>query len=174
VAIFIGSFTLDTAVAIAEEEGMSENDVAGAIESLVDKSMIEAGVDTQQTSYRLLDTNRTYALEKLLHRGEHNAIATRHANLPSTLLEESSVDPFEMQSSAPGLLVTQSGSEMIENPSRDRCGSLMQKDRMNHAAMREVEWSSQVRYRFGIRATTSGSSARRRRFAPARFADRWW
>jgi hypothetical protein len=75
---------------------------------------------------------------------------------------------------AQGLLVTQSGSEMIENPSRDRCGSLMRKDRMNHAAMREVEWSSQVRYRFGIRATTSGSSARRRRFAPARFADRWW
>lgn len=101
VAIFIGSFTLDTAVAIVEE-GMSENDVAGVIESLVDKSMIEAGVDTQQTSYRLLDTNRTYALEKLLHGGEHNAIATRHANLPSKLLEESSVDPFEMQSSAPG------------------------------------------------------------------------
>jgi len=79
VAIFIGSFTLDTAVAIVvvEEEGMSQNDVAEAIESLVDKSMVEAGVDTHEISYWLLDTIRTYALEKLLHKGEHDAIATR-------------------------------------------------------------------------------------------------
>jgi predicted ATPase/DNA-binding winged helix-turn-helix (wHTH) protein len=102
VAIFIGSFTLDTAVAVVEEEGMSQNDVAEALESLVDKSMVEAGVDTHETSYRLLDTTRTYALEKLLHRGEHDAITTRHANFLSKLLEENSADPFEMQSSAPG------------------------------------------------------------------------
>jgi predicted ATPase/DNA-binding winged helix-turn-helix (wHTH) protein len=86
-AIFIGSFTLDTAVAMVEER-MSQNDVAETIESLVDKSMVEAGVDTHETSYRLLDTTRTYALEKLLHRGEHDAIATRHANFLSKLLEE--------------------------------------------------------------------------------------
>jgi predicted ATPase len=70
VAIFIGSFTPDTAVAIVEEEGMSQNDVAEAIESLVDKSMVEAAVDTHETSYRLLDTTRAYALEKLRHSGE--------------------------------------------------------------------------------------------------------
>jgi predicted ATPase len=87
VAIFIGSFTLDTAVAIVEE-GMSQNDVAETIESLVDKSMVEAGADTHETSFRLLDTTRTYALEKLLHRGEHAAIATRHAKFLSKLLEE--------------------------------------------------------------------------------------
>jgi hypothetical protein len=85
VAIFIGSFTLDTAVAIVQEEGINQNDVAEAIESLVDKSMIEAGVDTYETSYRLLDTTRTYALEKLLHRGEHDAISTRHANFELSL-----------------------------------------------------------------------------------------
>jgi predicted ATPase/DNA-binding winged helix-turn-helix (wHTH) protein len=65
VAIFIGAFTLDAAAAIVEE-GMSQNDVAEAIESLVEKSMVEAVVDTHETSYRLLDTTRTYALEKLL------------------------------------------------------------------------------------------------------------
>jgi predicted ATPase len=96
-SIFIGSFTLDTAV---EEEGMSQNDVAEAIESLVDKSMVEAAVDTHD--YRLLDTTRAYALEKLLHSGEHDALATRHANFLSKLLEEGSVDLFEIQSSAPG------------------------------------------------------------------------
>ncbi len=79
VAIFMGSFTLDTAVAVVEE-GMSQNDVAEALESLVDKSMVEAGVDPHETSYRLLDTIRTYALEKLLHRGEHDAIAAQDAS----------------------------------------------------------------------------------------------
>jgi predicted ATPase len=88
VAIFIGSFTLDAAVAIAEE-GMRQNDVAEAIESLVDKSLVEAGVDTHETSYALLDTTRTYALEKLLHRGEHDAIAIRHANFLTRPVEVS-------------------------------------------------------------------------------------
>jgi predicted ATPase/DNA-binding winged helix-turn-helix (wHTH) protein len=87
VAIFIGSFTLDTAIAVVEEEGVSQNDIAEALESLVDKSMVEAGINTQQTSYRLLDTTRTYSLEKLLSSGEHDAIATRHSNLLSKLLE---------------------------------------------------------------------------------------
>ena len=144
VAIFIGSFTLDTAVAIVEERGMGQNDVAEAIENLVDKSIIEAGVDTHETSYRLLDTTRIYALEKLLHRGEHDAIATRHASFLSKLLEENSVDLFEIQSSAPGPGVPSHAIRKRDdrNPSLHRSGSLMQKDRMNHTAVREVEWSS--------------------------------
>ena len=101
VAIFIGSFTLDTAVAIAEEEEGMGHDVADAIESLVDKSLVVAEVNTHEASYRLLDTTRTYALEKLLHSGEHDAIATQHANLLSKLLEENSVDLFEIQSPTP-------------------------------------------------------------------------
>jgi predicted ATPase len=77
--IFIGSFTLNTAVAIAEEEGMTQNDLAEAIESFVDKSMVEARVDTHEASYTLLATTRAYAFEKLIHSGEHDAIAARHA-----------------------------------------------------------------------------------------------
>jgi predicted ATPase len=90
VAIFIGPFTLDTAIAIVKEEGVSQNDVAEAIESLVDKCMVEAGVDTHKTSYRLLDTTRAYASEKLLHSGEHDVIAARHTNFLSKLVEENS------------------------------------------------------------------------------------
>jgi hypothetical protein len=70
---------LNTAVAIAEEEGMTQNDLAEAIESLVDKSMVEARVDTHEASYTLLATTRAYAFEKLIHSGEHDAIAARHA-----------------------------------------------------------------------------------------------
>jgi predicted ATPase len=91
-AIFIGSFTLDGAIAIVEQEGMDQNDVAETIESLVDKSMVEAGVHTHEASYRLLDTTRAYALEKLVHSGEHDAIAIRHADFLSKPLEKNSVD----------------------------------------------------------------------------------
>jgi predicted ATPase/DNA-binding winged helix-turn-helix (wHTH) protein len=105
VAIFNGSFTLNSAVAIVEEQGMKQNDVAETIESLVDKSMLEAGVDTDETSYRLLDTTRAYALEKLLHSGEHDAIATRHADFLIKLLEQNGVDSLEIRSSAAGLEV---------------------------------------------------------------------
>jgi predicted ATPase len=96
VAVFIGSFTLHTAVAMLE--GVSQNDVAEAIESLVDKSMVEAGVDAHETSYRLLDTTRAYALEKLLHSGEHDALAVRRANVLNKLVEDNRVDLFEIQS----------------------------------------------------------------------------
>ena len=84
---------------------MSQNDVAEAIESLVDKSMIVAEVDTHETSYRLLDTTRAYALEKLLHSGEHDPIATRHADFFVKPLQEHSIDPFEIQFSAPDTAV---------------------------------------------------------------------
>jgi len=105
VAIFSGSFTLDNAVAIVDEEGMSQNDVAETIEGLVDKSMVEAGLDTHETSYRLLDTTRAYALEKLLQSGEHDAIAARHADFFVRPLQENNVDPFEIESSAPDTAV---------------------------------------------------------------------
>jgi predicted ATPase/DNA-binding winged helix-turn-helix (wHTH) protein len=105
VAIFSGSFTLDTAIAIVGEEGLNQNDLAEAIESLVDKSMIVAEVDTHETSYRLLDTTRAYALEKLLQSGEQDAIAGRHADFFVPPLQENSVDPFEIESSAPDTAV---------------------------------------------------------------------
>jgi predicted ATPase/DNA-binding winged helix-turn-helix (wHTH) protein len=105
VAIFSGSFTLDNAVAIVDEEGMSQNDVAETIEGLVDKSMVEAGLDTHETSYRLLDTTRAYALEKLLQSGEHDAIAARHADFFVRPLQENNVDSFEIESSAPDTAV---------------------------------------------------------------------
>ena len=101
VAIFVGGFTLAATIAIVEDEGIDQLDVADAIGSLVDKSMVEARVDTPETSYRLLGTTRAYALGKLLQSGEHDPIATRHANFLIKLLEERGVDPFEVQSSAP-------------------------------------------------------------------------
>ena len=80
VAIFTGFFTLEAALAVADQEGTGRSDVTDAVGSLVEKSLIEARIGSQGASYRLLDTTRSYALEKLIANGEHDSIATRHAN----------------------------------------------------------------------------------------------
>jgi predicted ATPase len=80
VAIFVGHFTLEAALAVVMEEGILQADVTDAIGHLVDKSLIGVGIESRGTFYRLLDTTRAYALEKLAISGEHDAMASRHAN----------------------------------------------------------------------------------------------
>lgn len=96
-AIFVGHFTLEAALAVAEEEGMGQPDVADAVRSLVDKSLIAVRIDSRGTFYRLLDTTRSYGLEKLATSGEHDSIAARHANFSIQLLENNRVDIFDLQ-----------------------------------------------------------------------------
>jgi predicted ATPase/DNA-binding winged helix-turn-helix (wHTH) protein len=95
VAIFAGHFTLEAALAVAAEEGMGESAVADAVGSLVEKSLIGVRIDSRGTFYRLLDTTRSYALEKLTTGGEHGSIAARHANFLIQLLESNRVNLFE-------------------------------------------------------------------------------
>jgi predicted ATPase len=94
VAIFTGSFSLEAALAVAEHEEAGPCDVVDAVGSLVEKSLIAFRIDRQGVSYRLLDTTRSYALEKLTASGEHDSIATRHAIYLAELLEANSADFF--------------------------------------------------------------------------------
>lgn len=97
VGILVGYFTLDAAIAVAEEPNIDRSSVAVAVKTLADKSLIAVRADASRTSYRLLDTTRTYALEKLAASGEHDAIATRHADLLIRLLEANSADRFDLR-----------------------------------------------------------------------------
>jgi predicted ATPase/DNA-binding winged helix-turn-helix (wHTH) protein len=96
VAIFIGHFALEAALAVAAEREISRTDAADAVRTLVDKSLIAARTGSRETLYRLLDTTRSYALEKLVASGEHDAIAACHANFSIQLLEASSGDLFDL------------------------------------------------------------------------------
>ena len=78
-SVLVGDFTLEAAQAITDDAVWSPLDVALAVGSLVDKSLIwTAGVDGS-TRFRLLDTTRGYASAKLADSGEQNAAARRHA-----------------------------------------------------------------------------------------------
>ena len=80
-AIFTGGFTLELATSLcAQHEGIAEDDVLGLIASLVDKSLVvcETGAG-DVTRYRLLESTRQYAFDKLQENGEDGAIARAHA-----------------------------------------------------------------------------------------------
>jgi predicted ATPase/DNA-binding winged helix-turn-helix (wHTH) protein len=89
VAIFIGPFTLEAALAVGDEGGIDQSEIEGAIENLVNKSLMVAWPSYRGALYRLLDTTRSYALEKLDLSGEHHSIAARHASVSIHLLESS-------------------------------------------------------------------------------------
>jgi predicted ATPase/DNA-binding winged helix-turn-helix (wHTH) protein len=97
VAIFVGHFTLEAAFAAVWEEGIGECEIADAVRSLVDKSLVIASNKFRKTFYRLLDTTRSYALEKLAVSGEHHSIAMRHANFSIQLLENNRINIFDLQ-----------------------------------------------------------------------------
>jgi predicted ATPase/DNA-binding winged helix-turn-helix (wHTH) protein len=80
VAIFIGDFTLEAALAVGKGDEIGQSEIEGTVENLVNKSLMGVRISSRGTLYRLLDTTRSYALEKLAVSGEHDSIAARHAS----------------------------------------------------------------------------------------------
>jgi predicted ATPase/DNA-binding winged helix-turn-helix (wHTH) protein len=99
-AIFTGPFTPEAAFAIGDEGANDPSVIKGAIENLVNKSLMVAWPGYPGMLYRLLDTTRSYALEKLDLSGEHHSIAARHANLSVQLLESGRGNLFDLERGA--------------------------------------------------------------------------
>ena len=87
IAPFVGHFTLDGARHVAGELGAGAGDIFDAIAGLVEKSLIATRVDEAQAQYRLLDTTRAYALEKLDEHAEVDVVVRRHAEYVAGYLE---------------------------------------------------------------------------------------
>jgi predicted ATPase/DNA-binding SARP family transcriptional activator len=77
-AIFLDTFALEGAVAVGAGEDLDELGVFEALASLVDKSLVQAEPDGDLLRYRLLESTRAYATEKLANAGERELIASRH------------------------------------------------------------------------------------------------
>ncbi|HEY0341219.1 MAG TPA: hypothetical protein VGC34_10465, partial [Steroidobacteraceae bacterium] len=78
-AIFVGAFSLEAAQAVTRGGALSGTRVLSTIDSLVAKSLVRAVIQGSTTRYRLLETTRVYAAEKLEESGEALEIAERHA-----------------------------------------------------------------------------------------------
>jgi len=77
--VFAGGFTLDAAEAVVGGDGVDVSEVLDGVAQLVDKSLVVADRDVNGTRYRLLETIRSYALERLADAGATDEIRRRHA-----------------------------------------------------------------------------------------------
>lgn len=77
-ATFVNSFTLESAVAVANCDAIDELDVFDVLASLVDKSLVLADPLGDTVRLRLLESTRAYAFEKLDAAGERERLASRH------------------------------------------------------------------------------------------------
>ncbi len=78
-AVFQGGFTLDAAVAVLADTGLDTAMVTHGVANLVAKSLVALDTTRDVTRWRLLETIRVYALEKLGEHGEADPVAVRHA-----------------------------------------------------------------------------------------------
>jgi predicted ATPase/class 3 adenylate cyclase/DNA-binding CsgD family transcriptional regulator len=84
-AVFYGGFDLDAAQPVAGSGAVERYQVLDQLTLLVDKSLVVTDESGGRTRYRLLETVRQYALEKLGESGEADAVRTRHRDHYTTL-----------------------------------------------------------------------------------------
>jgi tetratricopeptide (TPR) repeat protein len=84
-AVFHGSFDAAAAHAIADGHD-NPADVIRLLLHLVDRSLVTAELDGGTTRYRLLETLRSYGLERLTERGRLGAARERHARWAADLV----------------------------------------------------------------------------------------
>src|SRR5882762_517984 len=96
IAPFVGHFSLEGARYVAGELGAGTGEILDAIAGLVEKSLITTRIDETQAQYRLLDTTRAYALEKLEEHAEVDVVVRRHGEYVAGNLESQRVAPLAL------------------------------------------------------------------------------
>jgi predicted ATPase/DNA-binding SARP family transcriptional activator len=80
-AVFAGSFALEAAEAVCADAAgaLRAEDVLDGVAGLVDKSLVALDTGVESARYRLLETVRQYADERLREAGEAEALRAAHA-----------------------------------------------------------------------------------------------
>ena len=91
-AVFSGGFTLEAASAVASNAVIDQFAVIDLLSQLVARSLVIADTADAGTRYRLLETTRAYALEKLVEAEETDGIRLRHAQYFREMFEDATDD----------------------------------------------------------------------------------
>src|SRR5260370_35348236 len=78
-AVFAGGFTMPAASAVAADDEIAASEVVDCVVSLVTKSLVAADAGGPMVRYRLLETTRAYALEKLAPTARREPVPRRRA-----------------------------------------------------------------------------------------------
>ena len=97
-SVFVGPFTLEAALAVASSQGISESEAVETISNLLSKSLIATSPAERRLRYRLLDTTRAFAADKLVENGEAARAARAHAEYFRDALRDIAVKSTGMQS----------------------------------------------------------------------------
>jgi predicted ATPase len=97
-AVFAGGFTLDAAERVCAGEGIEYGEALELLSNLVDKSLVMVVERDGAARYRLLETIKRYATEKLEESGEAGGVKRRHAEYYLALAEEAGREPREQDS----------------------------------------------------------------------------
>lgn len=87
IGVFADRFPLEAAIAVAADSVTRELDVVAAVAALVEKSLVVASTEPGHAAFRLLETTRMYALQKLDDNGERRMVALNHARYLSALID---------------------------------------------------------------------------------------
>jgi len=79
-SVFAGGASLEAAEAVCACEWVRPQEVLGVLAHLVDKSLVSADQSAADARYRMLETIRQYALQKLTDRGDEQACRDCHLN----------------------------------------------------------------------------------------------
>jgi hypothetical protein len=91
-AVFSGGFTIEAATAVFGDDAHDEWSVLDLLTSLVDKSLVVVDVGAADQRYRLLESIRAYARERLDESGETAQSLRRHAEIFSTSADRAYVE----------------------------------------------------------------------------------
>ena len=91
-AVFAGGFTLEAASAVVTADDLDAPEVVDIVTSLAAKSLIVVEIADADAQYRLLETTRVYALEKLVDSGELDQVARHHAQHYQVVFERAEAE----------------------------------------------------------------------------------
>jgi predicted ATPase/DNA-binding winged helix-turn-helix (wHTH) protein len=92
-SVFSGNFSLEAAQSVAVGGKIGEHQVVSAAADLVSKSLVAVDLSEGAPWYRLLDTTRTYARNKLIDSEEAERTASQHAAYFLELLVRANAAP---------------------------------------------------------------------------------
>ena len=91
-SIFADGFALKAATAVAASSEIAASDVIDCVANLVAKSLVVIDTSGAKVRYRLLETTRAYAREKLAESGELEQVARAQAELLRHLFERAETE----------------------------------------------------------------------------------
>lgn len=77
-AVFAGGFTLESSEEVCSGDGIAREAVLGIVSRLVDRSLLQVDEGHRMSRYRLLETIRRYAAERLAESKEEGSVRSRH------------------------------------------------------------------------------------------------